>query len=299
MDVVKLLIFMDNLRYERKLTQETYLQDIISQRQYYRYLYGESNPPLEVIIKLSKKLNLAIDRLINQYKLDEENEGKEVQKYFNYVINKELDKAKAMFIELSNKKIMNNINKMFIDLAKTLFDFNIGTISKIELVERVKKIIDFERLMKNEVLNDIELYMLGLIMEYSNRDRKNILEKILYLRKRGKILASGNRLYNTQVYFWITKNLGRLNMLYKVIEISEKAIEYCNKEYSHYLLEYFYYYKMLAYHKLENRLLFENGLMELIKILYTLKSEKVDKFRAIILQDTGLNIDEFFKSKYI
>ena len=58
MDNVKLINYMENLRYERNLTQEEYLFDVVSQRQYYRYRKGESEIPLEIIDKLANKLKI-------------------------------------------------------------------------------------------------------------------------------------------------------------------------------------------------------------------------------------------------
>lgn len=55
MDNVKLINYMENLRYERNLTQEEYLFDVVSQRQYYRYRKGESEIPLEIIDKLATR----------------------------------------------------------------------------------------------------------------------------------------------------------------------------------------------------------------------------------------------------
>ena len=69
MDNVKLINYMENLRYERNLTQEEYLFDVVSQRQYYRYRKGESEISLEIIDKLANKLKIPYSRHIARYSL--------------------------------------------------------------------------------------------------------------------------------------------------------------------------------------------------------------------------------------
>ncbi len=190
MDIVRLLNFMDSLRYDRNINQEEYLHDIISQRQYYRYLYGESEPPFDIVLKLSKKLNISIDRLIEKFIVDTEKENKQVQQYFNCVINKKLDEAQVLFSLLSKMNIKDKENKKFMSLGKTLYDFYTNVISKRELIFVLKNTIVFDKIIKLDFLHDIELYMLGLIMEYSDNDRELILNKILFLNKEKKIFTS-------------------------------------------------------------------------------------------------------------
>lgn len=297
MDIVRLLNFMDSLRYERSLNQEKYLNEVVSQRQYYRYLYRESEPPFEIILKLSKKLNLSIDRLIDKFQEDTQKENKQVQEYFNYVINKKNDEAQTLFSILSSKPIICDENSKFMISGKALFDFYTNTLSKRELILKLKKIIEFDKLIKHDFLQDVELYMLGIIMEYSDNDRDLILNRIMFLNEEKKLFTFGNRLYNSQLYFWIIKNLGRLKRLNDVIKLSSEAIVYCHKEYTFYLLEYFYYYKALAYYKLNDTINFESELFKTIEILRLLEIEKRKKFEDVIFKDTGKNIRDYYLEK--
>jgi len=281
----------------QNLNQEKYLHDVVSQRQYYRYLYGESEPPFDIVLKLSKKLNLSISRLIDKFQEDTQKENKQVQKYFNYVINKKNDEAQVLFSQLSSKPIISDENSKFVTSGKALFDFYTNTFSKRELIVKLKNIIEFDKLIKHDFLQDIELYMLGLIMEYSDNDRESILNRIMFLNKEKKLFTFGNRLYNSQLYFWIIKNLGRLKRLNDVIEISIDAISFCHNEYSFYLLEYFYYYKALAYYKLGNTIKFEKELFKTIEILNFLEIEKRRKFEDVILSDTGKNVRDYYLEK--
>lgn len=297
MNTISLLNYMDELRYERKLNQENYLHGIISQRQYYRYLYGESEPPFEVVLELSKKLNLSIDRLINKYQEDNEKEKRIVRKYFNLVINRKFSESAKLSDIIKKFKNLDEGSLVILKLGNILCDFYCNIISKIELIERLKTVIQLEKMLKHEFLMDTELYVLGILMEYSEKDREDILERILVLNKDGKLLTFGNHMYSIQVYFYMIKNLGRLKRLDELISVSKNAIEFIKERQSIYLLGDIYYYCALAYFKKNNILEFENQLYLTIEIIRLLPVQRVKYFTEMIQRDTGYSIDEFYISE--
>jgi transcriptional regulator with XRE-family HTH domain len=297
MDIVKLLNFIEDLRYERNITQEAFLSNVISQRQYYRYRYGESEAPFEVITKFADKLDIPFFKLLAQFKAETDKEQKKVETYFNYVINKRLVEADKLFNQFSKLKFIENDSKRFIKLGKTIYDFYKGSLSKFELVNILKRIINYDDILKKDSIYDIELYMLGIIMEYNDIDRKNILKHIISLNNKNKLIVSGNRLYITQGYFWITKNLGREKKFKEVIRFADEAIKYCKKEYSCYCLEYFYYYKALVYYKMGEQTKFEEELYNTIVVLLSLKEVARDNFINTIKKDTDISSVEFLLNK--
>jgi hypothetical protein len=147
--------------------------------------------------------------------------------------------------------------------------------------------------MKKEVLHDIEIYLIGLIMEYSDSDRELIFAKIDTLRKNDKLLLGSNSLLDLQVYFLIIKNLGRMNRYKELIVIADLAIDYTKKNYTYYLKEYFHYYKALAYFTLNERDKFEEALLATLFALYQLDEFKRKHFIEMIKKDTDVDSNEF------
>ncbi|MDY0211001.1 MAG: helix-turn-helix transcriptional regulator [Acholeplasma sp.] len=298
MEIAKLLMFMDNLRHERKVSQENFLYDIVSQRQYYRYLNGESLPPFDIVIELSKRLDMTFDRLINQFQQASEKETLTVKAFFNAVISRQDELAIQLFEQFKSEKLIEQYNQRFILIGKSLLDFNRERLPKHQLITVLKDSIDFNKIMKSSYLQDLELYILGLIMQYSDQDRKSILKRILTLNSQNKLYTSGNRFYISQVYFWVLKNLGVEKRFDELISLSDDAISYALSEHSYYLLEYFYYYKALAYYKKKAFDLFEETLLKTLSVLWILPKQAQKHFEEMILKDTSIHIYDFYQSKF-
>lgn len=297
MKTIDLLMYMDTLRYDRKLTQEDYLYGIVSQRQYYRYLYGESEPPFEAVVHLSKRLGLSTDRLITKYQQEREKTRNDVQLFFNYVISKNNKQAQILYDKISISKGVDDVSKMFLDIGVNIYRYNNSQITKHELVDQIKSIIGFDRLMSNDFLLDIEMYVFGLLMEYSEKDRSRILDRFFHLSVNNKLFDFGNRLYISQVYFFIIKNLGRENRLNDLIYISEIAIKKLKKEFSYYLLADIIYYRALAFYKLGDINNFEVELCSCVDALKISKRSKYEMYKKIIKKDTGYDIDNVSSDK--
>jgi len=299
MDNVKLINYMENLRYERNLTQEEYLFDVVSQRQYYRYRKGESEIPLEIIDKLANKLKIPYSRLIQQY-MEEIQKGKKlVQEYFNLVINKKSKEAETLFTRISNKNLIDDDSKTLAKMGKILCDYHRGFYAKIELVTLLKEHMKYDELMKCEALHDFEIYLLGLVMEYSEPDREKTLDKLIHIFEQNKVLSGGNIVFNLQVLFWIVKNLGKMKKYIDLIRMSQYAIDYANDGFSVYCLEYFHYYKALAHFRTEDKISFSEELYKAIIICMYQAEDRRDKFFSTILKDTNINAYEFIKTKCI
>ena len=293
MDIVKLLNYMENLRYDRKMTQEVYLDNVISQRQYYRYRSGESEVPFEVIVKFANKLQIPLLKLISSFQTYSEKEQEIVQKYFNLVLAKRLTEAKDFISKQKSLLLLDEQTNLFFQISRILYDFYLKRINNIQLLEKLKRQINFNDIMKKEVLHDIEIYLIGLIMEYSDSDRELIFAKIDTLRKNDKLLLGSNSLLDLQVYFLVIKNLGRMNKYKEVIVIVDLAIDYTKKNYTYYLKEYFHYYKALAYFRLGQQADFEEALLATLFALYQLDEFKRKHFIEMIKKDTDIDSNEF------
>lgn len=293
MDIVKLLNYMENLRYDRKMSQEIYLEGVISQRQYYRYRRGESEVPFEVIVKFANKLEIPLLKLISSFQSHAEKEKDIVRNYCYLIIDRRLVEARKYISKYGKMLLLDEETKKYYYLATVLNDYYLNKISLIEMIDILKAKIEFNSIMKKEILHDSELYLLGVIMQYSDEDREKIFKKINNLRKNDKLLLGNNVLFNSQLYFWITKSLGRLNKYKELIEIADEAIEYCQKNFSYYSLEHFYYFKALAYYKSDMKKEFEESLLKTVFVLLQRDQHKRDRFFEMIYKDTEIDCNKF------
>ena len=289
---------MENLRYDRKISQENYLDGIISQRQYYRYRSGESEVPFEVIARFAEKLNIPISGLLEQFDDEYSHENNETLKFFNMVASNDVENAYKLYQSMRNHVFISTVNGNFFRCSKILLDLYANRIIEDDLIKELKKILDYPKVMKKSAFPDDEIYMLGLMMEYSPNDRKTILKKLYeVLRNKGQLLG-GNVSAEYRVYFWMIKNFGRAEQYEEVIEMCALAINKCETYYMHYLLEYFHYYKALAHQRLGNQELFEHHLVQAILNLEHRPNVQRDKFYEQIFKDTGIDPVEFALKRF-
>jgi transcriptional regulator with XRE-family HTH domain len=297
MDTQKLLNYMENLRIGRKMSQATYLFEIISQRQYYRYRSGESEIPFDILNKLANNLDIPLLKIISSFQAHAQAEKEIIFEIYNLVIRKRFSKANQLLKKHKNLLLLDKENKLFYYLSKVLLRFYQNQISNLEMVEILKVKIDYVNTMKKQILHDSELFILGVIMEYSDDDREIILNKVDQLRENNKLLLSGKVILNFQVFFWIIKNLGRSSSFDELLEIADIAIETSKKNYSYYSLEYFYFYKALAYFALNKEKEFDEALTNTIYTLFQTDKFKRENFFKTIEKDTEINAKEFIINK--
>lgn len=290
---------MENLRYDRKISQENYLEGIISQRQYYRYRSGESEIPFEVITKFAEKLNIPVSSLLEQFDEEFSNENQRTLDFFNLVVGNQNDLAYQKYQKMKNHIFISTVHENLFKSSKYLLDLLSGRISKTYFINELYKMIDYPKVMKKSAFPDDEIYMLGLLMEYSEKDRKKILRKLYdVLRDKGNLLG-GNVSAEYRVYFWMIKNFGRSKQYLEVIEMCEIAINKCEAYYMHYLLEYFHYYKALAHKRLGEQGLFEHHLFRTILNLEHRPKNQKSKFYEQIVKDTGIDPADFAIERFI
>lgn len=297
MDIVKLLNYMENLRYDRKMTQDFYLDGIISQRQYYRYRSGESEVPFDVIVKFANKLEIPLLKLISTFQTETEKEKEIVSELYNLILDRRLSEASQLMKKHKKMMLLDEETQKFYYLAMILFKRYSNKISNEEMINQLKTEVGFDNIMKKEVLHDTEIYLLGMIMQYSDKDREIVFNKIELLRKKNKLLLGGNVLLNLQLYFWILKSLGRLNRYDELLEIADDAIDYSQKNYSYYSVEHFHYFKALAYFKKGMNTSFEEELLKTIFILVQRDEHKRNRFFDIIKKDTDVVCKDFVLKK--
>jgi len=297
MDTTSLINYLETLRYQRKLTQEEYLHDIISQRQFYRYTKGESEVPFEVIDKLIERLGIPYLNVITQFTEETKKDKKLVQEYFNLVMNKKYQEAECVFERIDKSNLIDDDSISLAKAGKAIYTFYKGFFSKLELCTQLKENMKYDMLIRKETYHDFEIYLLGLIMEYSEKDRPIILKKLIQVLTDKKMYIRDNMVYMMQVYFWVIKQLGRDKKYNKVIYVAEKAIFVSNKYYSFYCLNYFHYYKALAHKKLNQMIEFEEDLYKAIILCFYRSKDRDEKFVNTIYKDTGINGIDFVKSK--
>jgi len=297
MEAYKLLNYMEDIRVKRKISQRKYLEDIVSQRQYYRYRNNESNIPFEIFNLFAKRLEIPLFKIISSYIDETEKEKEIVFKYCNLVMQRRLDDAEEIIKAKNKMNFIDKQSKMLYDFSNLYKKYLRQNITINQLVVLTKETIDFKSLLKKKMLYDTELYMMGIIMDLSQEDRKKVLKHIINVHREKHFILSKNIFVNLQAYFWIIKNMGREKEYENLIPFTEQAINLAEKNYYIYSLEYFYYYKALAHYYLQQMSEFKKALEKTVYCLFNLNEHKKDRFIKTIKKDTQVDVLSFILPK--
>jgi predicted nucleic-acid-binding protein len=249
----ELALFFDLLRFHRKMSQESFTADIVSLRQYRRYLNGEYQIPQYVVNKLSKRLGFKPEYLLLEFEASKMKETQEVNKYHNLVVGYDFVNAEIMRVSLSANHLLDENNQLIFKYANLQFDFYVHKISEISLISSIKDLISYQTVIENTSFSSTEIIILTSLLSINSFNEKEIIVNLLNdFLENDKFIISGHNqktillcLYRLADYSGSCKNYD------SVLDFCNKGITYCNLLKFHYLLEDFYYYSALAFFALK------------------------------------------------
>ncbi|MFW5838870.1 MAG: helix-turn-helix domain-containing protein, partial [Bacillota bacterium] len=179
MNTTLLINYIDGLRQKRDLSQEPFIEGIISQRQYSRYKKGDNDVPFDVIIKLAERLSLSLSEVITAFEQSVTNESRDTKDFFNYVIRRDFKQAHKYEAQLSDKQFIKSHLKIYFFIARHILRYYEKKLTAEDLLVSLKKQIKYPLILDKETLSDMEIYALGLIMQHDKKEIAKIVDKLL------------------------------------------------------------------------------------------------------------------------
>ena len=204
---------------------------------------------------------------------------------------KTLMKRKNNRAKVSNLNHTSSQTSLVINIGDILLNYYSGEIKHDLFVALYCKILQVKETLEKETLTNLEIYFLGILMEYDDCHRVEIVCKFNKLNKEGQFILNGDCRYIIQTYFYYIKNLGRLEMYNDVVDVAEDAIKYLDKISSFYLRTDITYFLSYALYLLKNGKKFIQTIESLKHCLYYSKIEKSLVIEQMIIRDTGKSIN--------
>lgn len=252
LDTVGFMNYIERLRYSRGMSQEEFLFEIISPRQYQRYRNGVSSVPIECIEKMSNKLGVETRKLYMDYDQAKLNEKELVEDFYNSTVYQNLERIKELQKFFTSYVFLDHSNKEIFELAVIFNQYLLKNISKFVLLENVTSLINYPELLSFSVLRDIEIIGLLLIYQYSIESRTKIISTIKELNKNQELYLSGQSYFVLVMFlYYIALDYGKKEDYVKVEEYCLKGINLVKKKHSDYCL-YLFYYQLASSHFCRN-----------------------------------------------
>ena len=161
--------------------------------------------------------------------------------------------------------------------------------------------MNYPTVLEQGILSTYEMLILTFLIDVMpSEDQNKIIEKIShYLNDQKLIISGGNDRVYTLILARLAKHSGILESYQQVIEFFDIEIKRNLSLFSFYLMEFFYYYKSLAYYHLDDHQQFEISLKKCFHILeFEGNDNKIKKFVDLINEDYHIDFKNYVLDLY-
>lgn len=293
---VDLALFLEKMRFMRGISQEEFTQNIISNRQYQRYIKGDSPMPFHLLDAFAERLGVKKDLLLLEFDSNALKETYNIINYFSAVNGNELEKINHYRSIITPEYIINPDNRNFFHYTSFLLEFKLKKISGLTFKYEVSKLINYPKTLQNSVMTYFEVIILANLLDFVDLDEQTkIVQKLSDFFDNPDLVWSGNQLitYNIVIF--------RLAKYFGIKEDHENVIKYCKlgiklnlraKSYNN--LDYYHYFLSLSYHQLGKTQLYEENLYKCFSVLALQDTPaRTQQFETWINKDFNIDFKEF------
>lgn len=290
------IIILERLRIARGFSsQEKFVGDICDIRQYQRYLSGVSGMPSEIFISLIARLNMNIEEVFKFYMDTSQKEKKIVHSLYNRLLSDQLEGLDILIKDLNQSLFIEKTDRMLFTFCTYLYDYKNKRLLKTHYIDKVKDLIDFNRMMSFEIISIYEMLVLSNInTDLNPTDRQLVIDKLSKALKSYEIKDLSSLDYYLITLYTVIRIHGAENNLKEAIELCNLGISLSSKYHHFYLLAHLYYLKAYYFHKLGNTIdRDENIHLSISTMEIGLQNQLTKKIRNLIEQEFNIDIIDF------
>jgi transcriptional regulator with XRE-family HTH domain len=298
----ELCMYLERLRSARNLSQESFTNNVVSLRQYRRYLNGESEIPFQVVDMLTEKLGVQTINLLREIEAARIEEQKDVDNFYNDVVNYANSDIHSKIVQWEKKEFVDPQNKLFYEYSLNLFKVFSQKMTKEDAITRNKTLIDYPKILKRSILTSVEMLVLSSIMDpiENEKESRNISEKLrAYLLDNSSMMTTGSTMAFNLMLHRLAVYSGKNKNYPDVIKYCQLGIESNTSQRLYHLMDYFHYFSALAYFRMGD---FANYHEHLVKCFHILSFEgnakKIEKFTKFINDDFNIHFQDFVINYY-
>ncbi len=263
---------IDELRQERKMSRENLCEEVMSIRNYQRFINEEVNVSNDKLSKLIDRLSLDYFtvREISRYR----GEGRYtvLHNVYNLMQANSDEKAYQILLEINLEDIESDYTKLFYQYLKIDLERQLHKISQEDAVNQLKELIHYPRILDYEVLNFIELNVLVILnLHYSKLEDDTIAQFLYQFLLNENLPEKGlSESFLPSLYASTAQSLGTFKQYEQALEISDKGIKECMRLKLFNTLHQLFFFKALSHNKLNQDTKALETLQRLYALLHTL-----------------------------
>ena len=261
MDTIGFMNFIENLRYARGMSQEEFLHNVISIRQYQRYRNGTSEISMDCIERISDKIGVETRKLLADFQHEKFKEKELVEEYYNSVVYKNREDIQRLEQHFDNYNFLDKTNKEVHILASILKQYLMNNINKENFLDKLYDLIHYPEVLNFEILRDVEVIGLMIIFQHNIKEKEKIIDLIKKLNEDHNLLASGQSYFVIIMFQYFVAIDFIQKKEYEHAEIYlNRALDLLNKKHSDYSKYLIYYQLARSYYNMGKTDLFRETL---------------------------------------
>lgn len=296
---VQLFEHIDYLRNEKGIQIKDFVIDVCERRQYSRYHSGENKMSHKILLGFLNKLGLSLIEFYYSFYRSENSEFHKVNKLYTLLINRKLDEAKSMFIELDSYEFSGVQAKQFFEFCQIYHNHLTKKGYHDHILERLSHLINYPDCLKQQSFNFVEIATIRLISEIEYLKKElNALEFLYeYLQNESNLLIfADKRDILPSIYASCSRIYGMLGEFDKSGIIASKGIEYCIKNETSFLLHTLHYFHALHFLKTSK---IEDAIQAASNAIFILQAKNdnfnKERYFKLLNNDFGFDFQQYLE----
>lgn len=260
-DIKKAIIHLDNIRIQKNMTVEELCDGICGDRQYRKYVSGETNISEKRLMEFVNKLGIsARDFYYSLYDKDRY-DFNEIKHLYLKLEQKDYTDFNTKLDALSKLEGLSTHNQRFLSFIQTKYLLDKKDILESTAIFRFSDVCEYPRCLNKNVFDFVDIISLHLIaqLEYKigKTDSVDLLLRILKDRSIMYITSDTESIIPS-IYSNVSIILGRLGRTEEWISLATEGVDFClNNDYGKSLTR-LYYSLSMAHKQLNNGTLAEH-----------------------------------------
>lgn len=295
MDTIGFTNFIENLRYARGMSQEEFLHDVISIRQYQRYRNGTSEISMDCIERMSNKLGIETRKLLADFQHEKFREKELVEEYYNSVVYKKNEDIQRLEQYFNNYNFLDKTNYEVHILASILNQYLLNNINKENFLNKLYELINYPKVLEYKILRDVEVIGLMVLFQHNKNESPRIIKLIKKLNENHNLLASGQSYFVMVMFqYFVAIDFIDNEEYQHAVDYCNKALDLLNKKHSDYGLYLIYYQLARSYYNMGKTDMFRETLYKcILQTRINSSSNLLSQIEILIKEDYNIDADSF------
>lgn len=269
-----------------------FVEGVCSDRQYRRYLSGESQVSQRTIRKFCEKLEISSNDFYNSFHQNDHEEYAKVSAIYGLINDKKYKDALELINDISTHTFLSSLTKKFFQYCSITYRFEQEEIQPHYALDLYSRIINYPEILSKAEFNFVDIITLSQIAKIDSKyQRYDALYKLTELLESKKLVytSSNTRYVYPSIYVKVIKLFWQKKDHDKAFFLINEGINYSIYLNDFTTLPELLYMKSFIlkslYNKHDESIRFASYCLTLLKI--KMDHKRLEKYKGIFLKDFG------------